>query len=221
MSNPILHSPELNFDFRSTQEDPIYADYWKGNDLSRDGNDPSRTNKYWTNERWWNQSGYNDEVAASQSLFPDSLLQKSTLVDLGCGKGQAVLNFALDWPLRSIIGVELNEPYLKIFKKNLHTLKAYLGPKASLPPLQIHALCATKFKFTADINMAFLFNPFGPLSSKAVLKNLLSSLDSHPRDFYILYVNANHKNIFLDSGRFKIFYHPQSPRSKYFILKGG
>jgi hypothetical protein len=53
-----------------------------------------------------------------------------------------------------------------------------------------------------------------------VVENLLKSLDKFPRDFYILYKNANQRNIFLDTGRFEIFYHHKKEKAKYFILKG-
>tara|TARA_Y100000589_G_C27105925_1_gene610065 strand:- start:352 stop:1035 length:684 start_codon:yes stop_codon:yes gene_type:complete len=223
-----INSDELfrktkNLDFENTKDSPLYAEYWKGpDDLRKGGYEPTeetKNNKFWTLERVWQESGYNQKVRDSRSFFRgdekfNDLSRKRTLVDLGSGKGQALLSFAIEWNFNKIIGVEINKDYLDISRENINNF-SHQNPNYILPEIELLHMAAGNFEFSKDINFIFMFNPFGPKTCKQVCHNILESLDKYPRELYIFYETANHRSIFLETGRFKVIYE----KVKYFILK--
>ena len=215
-----------SLDFASTREAPLYSEYWSGPDSLRQGGfSPSaktKNNKYWTNERWWNQSGYWHGWTESLKnvFFNDKkileLCKKSSLVDLGSGKGYAVLSFAIEWDFNKIIGVEINQEYINICRNNIKLIKDAL-PTQKLTEIVLIHQNAEEFYFNKDVHVVFMFNPFGPKTTQNVCKNIINSLDENPREFYIIYENANHRSIFLETGRFEIIHNVEN--KKCFVLK--
>ena len=215
MKSLTIFSESEPLDFESTKESFRYTDW--------------HPDKYWTYEKFWNQNGYDEMVYESQSVLPAKLMERSTLVDLGSGKGHALFSFGIDWNFKKLKGVEITKEYVDICAANFRKIKDVLrNPQGmtldaltvDFPLLEIEHFSVERFDFSADIHFAFMFNPFGPDTTTRVVENLLKSLDKFPRDFYILYRNANQRNIFLDTGRFEIFYHHKKEKAKYFILKG-
>ena len=112
-----LISPR-HLDFECTKDSSIYSHYFT---CTKE----EQKRLYWTMERWWNQNGYSVNVRDSQSLFRASdeiieLCRKSTLVDLGSGKGHALLSFALEWEFNHVKGIEVNEEYFQIAQQNIN-----------------------------------------------------------------------------------------------------
>jgi hypothetical protein len=107
-----------------------------------------------------------------------------TFVDLGSGKGKALL-LASDYPFRQIIGVELSAQLHRVAVENI---ARYRG--ASQRCHNIESVCqdAIEFEFPLSPLVIFLANPFGPDILARVLDRLEASLASHPRPCFVVYI---------------------------------
>jgi SAM-dependent methyltransferase len=106
-------------------------------------------------------------------------------VDLGCGKGRALL-VASEFPFAKIVGVELSSELHAIARRNIELYRP------AVQPCRNFELChenAAAFAFPAVPLVLFMFNPFGEETIRHVLENLALSLRSAPRQAFFVYVN--------------------------------
>lgn len=124
-----------------------------------------------------------------------TLTSKDAIIDLGSGKGGALLVMA-HYPFGKILGVELSSELATIAKRNI----ARLGRKR-----RIEVVCedASKYEFLDDFNYVYLFNPFPDPVMIRVLENLKLSLQKRPRDLTIIYANPKCEDAFREGGFFK------------------
>jgi SAM-dependent methyltransferase len=108
-----------------------------------------------------------------------------TFVDLGCGKGRALL-LASDHPFRRIVGVEFLPELHRVALENISKYKS-----ETQKCWNIEAVCgdARTFEFPAGPLVAFFFNPFPGAVFDAVLNRLKESLRRQPRPAWIVYHN--------------------------------
>jgi SAM-dependent methyltransferase len=100
-----------------------------------------------------------------------------TFIDVGCGKGRALL-LAHSMGFKSIVGVEYSARLAAIAVKNSERIGA-----------QIQTMDAAQFSFPVEDSIVFLFNPFWSPTIDIFANNLASSLSEHPRKLYVVYVN--------------------------------
>jgi predicted RNA methylase len=105
------------------------------------------------------------------------------IVDLGCGKGAALIAFR-QLPFSRITGVELSPELAEICRKNLRRLRHNTT--------QVVCADAREFRDLGAYTYAYLFNPFGETVLEPVLENLTASLRRAPRPFTLLYYNPVH-----------------------------
>ncbi len=108
-----------------------------------------------------------------------------TFVDLGCGKGRALL-LASRYAFQQILGVELDATLAATAQANLLTFNA--------PWQQCHALAALHADATTiDLPLTplllYLYHPFLAPALKQVLRRLERSLRQHPRELWLVYIN--------------------------------
>ena len=103
-------------------------------------------------------------------------------VDLGCGKGRAVL-IAAQFPFRRILGVELDPELCRIARANIARQPDWA---ARISVLQQDA--ATVLYPDGPL-VVFLFHPFFPRILRRVLANLERQLRRSPRETWLLYAN--------------------------------
>jgi SAM-dependent methyltransferase len=108
-----------------------------------------------------------------------------TFVDLGAGKGRAML-LAAAHPYRRIIGVE--------FARELHGLaesntRAFAATRARCPPFELVCGDAAAYDFPSEPLVVYLYNPFGAEVMAPVARRLLASHAAHPRPIYVVYAN--------------------------------
>jgi SAM-dependent methyltransferase len=120
-------------------------------------------------------SGEKDLLDAVESLHED--LQTFTFVDLGCGKGRALL-IASKLGFKQVIGIEFASELVNIARANLTKLK-------NASAVVIHA-DASDFKFPDGNLMAYFFNPFREEVMRKVVANL-RECSSGKR--YVIYAN--------------------------------
>jgi predicted RNA methylase len=103
------------------------------------------------------------------------------VVDLGCGKGRVVC-VAATYPVKSVVGVEIDPPLCELAEKNGARMR---GRRA---PVSFACVSATDFDYD-DVNIVVMFHPFGADTMRVVLSRWEESLERKPRSFRIVYGN--------------------------------
>jgi len=126
------------------------------------------------------------EMMASLSVLSEQFeFEPFTFVDLGSGKGRALL-MASEYPFRKIVGVELIAELHRAAKENI---LAYHS--ATQRCQRIEAVCADAraFPFPAEPLVLYLFNPLPESGMRPLIARLEKSLAENPRPVYLLYHN--------------------------------
>jgi SAM-dependent methyltransferase len=106
-------------------------------------------------------------------------LSQFTFVDLGCGKGRALL-LAGEYDFRKIVGVEFSPRLARIAARNAERF----GPER----ITVLRADVRAFRFPEGPLVVFLYNPF----SARITRSVMQRLHSHPNTFYVAYVNPLH-----------------------------
>lgn len=120
-------------------------------------------------------------------------LHSATFVDLGSGKGRALL-MAARLPFARIIGVE--------FASELHTDCLANLRRAFPDDRRITAILgdAADFAFPAGPLVVYLFNPFDAPVMAAVARNALAAWRADPRPIRVIYLNPVFARKWLEAG---------------------
>jgi len=102
-----------------------------------------------------------------------------TFVDLGCGKGRALL-LAEEYDFKKIVGVD--------FAGNLARIAVRNAAKVGSSRISVVHGDVREFDFPAGPLVVFLYNPFSARITRSVMQRLIS----HPDTVYIAYVNPLH-----------------------------
>ena len=124
-----------------------------------------------------------DPASLEEITPPD--WSRFSFVDLGCGKGRALL-LASRYPFQHILGVELDRGLAATASDNLRTFRA--------PWQQCHSLAVRHGDATvADLPgtpiVLYLYHPFLAPVLKRVLRRLERSLRQQPRELWLVYIN--------------------------------
>jgi SAM-dependent methyltransferase len=103
-----------------------------------------------------------------------------SFVDVGCGKGRALLT-AANFSFRRLIGVELSSELCSIACANI-ALKSDWASRISIVNQD-----ATKISYPDGPLLLYLYNPFRAPILRRFLKNLEGQLRKSPRPVYLLY----------------------------------
>ena len=112
-------------------------------------------------------------------------METFTFVDVGAGMGRAVL-LAAEMPFASVVGVELHSGLAGIARKNV---KAWRKSGHGLTAVKMICGDALEFEWPQGPCVAFLFNPFGAVMMRRLLKGLAKSFKERRGELDILYVN--------------------------------
>ena len=134
-------------------------------------------------------------------------LESFTFVDLGCGKGRAMI-VASEFAFREIVGVELSESLVRDGLKNAAVLRRRFPTRV---PLRVELHDATTFPLPAGNLVIFLYNPFG---EQAIAK-VIAMLETLPADrqVFIVYYNPVHGHCFDASRKFSRYFAATLPYS--------
>jgi hypothetical protein len=108
-----------------------------------------------------------------------------SFVDLGCGKGRAVM-MASEYAFRQVIGVELNGPLTKIAKKNV---VAWTVAGRAICPLRIVCRDATEFVFPDGACLLYLFHPFAAPVVERLIESIDAQFSARPGKMDLIYFN--------------------------------
>lgn len=118
-------------------------------------------------------------------------------VDVGSGMGRVVLQAAMSYRFRRVIGVELAPALHEIAMSNVERNRARLA----CSEVSLVLADALTFDIPHDVTVVFLHNPFGGEVFNEFLRRLLRSVDSHPRQVRIVYGNPVEEAALLATGR--------------------
>ena len=130
---------------------------------------------------------YFERMLAAAQIKPEHF----TFVDLGCGKGRALL-FAAQHPFARLVGVEFSS-LAEIAQDNVRKFLAVTGEEDRF---EIRQMDAVDFAFPTGPIVLFLYNPFGEPVLARVIENLSSSLEREPRELAILYRTPEWRSLF-------------------------
>jgi predicted RNA methylase len=116
---------------------------------------------------------------------PAAEISETTFVDIGAGMGRAVL-LAAEMPFRQVIGVELHPVLVRQARRNL---AAWRGAGRVKSPARIAEADAVEFAYSPGPTVLFLFNPFGAVVMRRLLKRLARDFAERSGALDILYVN--------------------------------
>jgi SAM-dependent methyltransferase len=111
--------------------------------------------------------------------------RKFTFIDIGSGKGRALL-MAADFPFHGVLGVELLPELHRIAQANINR---YASPSQQCFSVQSVCADAREFAFPPQALLLYLFNPLPEPGLRRLLENLQQSLRENPRPMYLLYHN--------------------------------
>ncbi|WP_223799827.1 class I SAM-dependent methyltransferase [Sphingomonas nostoxanthinifaciens] len=131
------------------------------------------------------------EFATALAML-DRDLSVATFVDLGSGKGRALL-MAAAYPFRRLIGVE--------FTAEMHAVAtANLAGRPDRDRFELVHGDAAAYEFPDTPLVLFLFNPFDAPVVAAVAERALASWRRNPRPITVLYVNPLQADAWLAAG---------------------
>jgi 16S rRNA G966 N2-methylase RsmD len=129
------------------------------------------------------------------NALPTPLSQYS-LLDMGCGKGR-ILVYALYRGMTRAEGLDIAQELCSIAEQNLA-----LAARKRQQNWQyaVYFADAGSFEIAPHTNLLFLFNPFNEAVMVQVRQQVLASLETHPRPFWVVYVNPVYPMVWLQAG---------------------
>jgi SAM-dependent methyltransferase len=120
---------------------------------------------------------------------------KSTLLDVGCGKGR-LLAMGAAYGFSDIIGIDLSQKLCDAAANVCRNIKA------RYPGISITVECADArhYNIPETVGVIFLFNPFDEVVMEEFIRKVFESLQRKNRPLKILYANAQCRQQWLDAG---------------------
>ena len=120
-----------------------------------------------------------------------------TFIDLGSGKGRALLLAAM-YPFYEVVGVEIQRELHHIAEQNIANFDV---PGQQCRNVWSRCLDAREYEFPETPIVLYLFNPFPDYVMEQVIANLQESLRANPRPVFVIY-NAPFEREALDRSEF-------------------
>lgn len=136
---------------------------------------------------------------------PAYSIKQYTFVDVGAGKGRAML-VASELAFKQVIGIELNSAIADVAQRNIdHWIESRKDDptSAKYAPMRLMEQDALEFEFPKTPCVAFLFHPFEAPLMKKLLLNLEKQFAGRPGQLDILYVNAECAAVFDSNPAFR------------------
>ena len=132
-------------------------------------------------------------------------LEAYSFVDLGAGKGRALL-LAAEFPFRKVIGVEINENLARIAEQNVARWSHGTNSRA-----RIHVISrdAVEFQWPRNPLLVFLYNPFEHALVEQVAIKLATAAHSGAGLADLIYVNPTCADTLSRLGMFKLLWSAQ------------
>ncbi len=120
-------------------------------------------------------------------------LERTAFVDIGAGKGRAML-LAGEYRFRRIVGVELHPALAAAARSNMERWNAmYVSP-----PMRLEEGDALRLRMPAGPCLVLLFNPFDSVLMDRLLDRLEQQFRSRPGELDLLYVNDEQRRLLVE-----------------------
>ncbi len=142
----------------------------------------------------WNTAYYGIAPSifrAAVGQIPPALRAGATFIDIGSGKGRAVM-LASQYPFAKVVGVEIAPDLHRIAAENV---AKYTKNGTSSAPVELLLQDATEYAFPAGPLVLYLYHPFCKPVLERVLRNLETSLSVNPRDAAVIYINLELRDV--------------------------
>jgi len=178
---------------------------WRGIDLSFVSVEDLGTSK--ERSLWHSNSGGPDLDVVLSSL---PISHTDVGLDIGCGKGGAILTMA-KYPFARVDGVEISPELVRIAHRNIERL----GLKNTF----IFCDDAAEFKDLDTYTYLYMYNPFPEVVIASVVDNILGSLRRRRRKLTLIYKNPMGHSLLLRAGFAKVneFHHSENPFFIYIV----
>ena len=113
------------------------------------------------------------------STLPD--LARFTFVDIGCGKGRALI-VASEWPFQEIIGIEVDPALCRTARTNASIVHARFPARTSI---EIVEADATTFNLPGTNLVMFIYHPFGVDLLRMLVTRLAAAAET--RSVFMIY----------------------------------
>jgi hypothetical protein len=136
----------------------------------------------------WNTAYYGIGVSVFHRVLeqvPARFREGATFIDLGCGKGRALL-LASGYPFRQVVGVEIVPSLHGVALENA---RRYSSGHPGAPPIDVLLGDAASYVFPSGPLLLYLYHPFCRPVLEQVLKNLGKSLERESREVAVVYIN--------------------------------
>ena len=133
------------------------------------------------------------------ALPANSVTNQDVFLDVGSGKGRAVLVAAIDYPFARVIGVELIKELHEIAERNL------VAATRRLRSAKVELICADlrAYQIPDDVTVIYMNNPVrGPIFER-VLSGLSESMKRSPRRMRLIYYNPLEEDALLATGEWR------------------
>ncbi|MDE1160975.1 MAG: class I SAM-dependent methyltransferase [Acidobacteriaceae bacterium] len=128
-----------------------------------------------------------------QQLHPQRPIEQTVFLDVGAGKGRAVL-LASQLPFLRVEGIELNPELARVATRNIELW--HNDPTAEpLAPIVLHNADATTHPLPSAPTLAFLFHPFEAMLLRRFLRHVEQSQAADSQPFDLIYANAEHDSL--------------------------
>ena len=125
---------------------------------------------------------------------------RDVFLDIGSGMGRVVLQAALHYPFARVIGVELSDQLNDVARQNLERNRDRLRCR----DVSLINADALEYEIPDDVTVVYIYNSFQGATFKAVLDDLLASVDRNPRMVRIIYSNPVEEQQLLATGRIRL-----------------
>ena len=132
-------------------------------------------------------------VSTCQHALQALLIQYEdfVFVDFGSGKGRALL-LASHFPFQQIIGVEITPSLNDVARRNI---QLYKSKRRRCTKIDSRCAEASVFPIPEENAVFYFFNPFGSQVLSQVLTNIERSLQTFPRDVFLIYAHPLHREL--------------------------
>ncbi len=124
-----------------------------------------------------------EEFSAIMQHLATVNVETFTFIDLGSGKGRALLLAAM-YPFAHIVGVEVQPALDAIARRNI---ECFDEPGQQCRSIESVCCDAREYEFPLTDIVLYLFNPFPDYVLREVLTNLVGSARCAPRQIFVLY----------------------------------
>jgi SAM-dependent methyltransferase len=135
-------------------------------------------------------------VPVSRALKDLALKPSDVFVDLGSGKGKALL-IAGRLPYKRVIGVEVDDELSQCAKRNIKLAQSRLRTHQ----VDIITASVLEWPLPDETSVVFMYNPFIGQTFRAVARQVFESYDRMPRNLHIVYEYPWEHDWLMSTGR--------------------